>query len=450
MKRNMVPLLAIAFVVAIISTGVFYGLFAGKLRSSSSELANRTLVVAARELDRGKVLESGDVRVAYIKGSLSGSFSKPEELVGATVVASVKENEPLLEGRVVLSGPASRGAVRGVPAGMRAVSIRVSESDGVASLLDPGSRIDIQAVAERNGNPELRTILQNVEVLSVGPPGDSNGGSRSGPRIIAVLTHANDADLVALADAGSRIRVTLRNPLDEETSARRALALPAVFQANSERAALENAPGARETAQKAPENAGARENAQSARLTPEHPVQLRIEVLAASPEAAAELNSKLGAPRSGDQLRVTAFQPGADASALVDTLKQKQELEVVSSRMLTTSPGEPIRYHTSAARYRLSLRFFEAAAGSGDAKLRVTPELSVPSGAGIETRQYDAELDPGANFLVEGLASGGGHAVLERLFPKQSWANRELIIFVKPGGRGTGSVAALNKSARGR
>src|SRR5580658_4419231 len=99
MKRNMVPLLGIAFVVAIISTGVFYGLFAGKLRSSS-ELPGHAIVVAARDLDRGTVIQPSDLRVSEVQGVLGGSFAKPEDASGATLLASMKANEPLLEERV--------------------------------------------------------------------------------------------------------------------------------------------------------------------------------------------------------------------------------------------------------------------------------------------------------------------------------------------------------------
>ena len=99
MKRNMVPLLAIAFVVAIISTGVFYGLFAGKLRSSS-ELPGHAIVVAARDLDRGTVLQRSDLRVSEVQGVLGGSISKPEEAIGGTLLTSLKASEPLLEDRL--------------------------------------------------------------------------------------------------------------------------------------------------------------------------------------------------------------------------------------------------------------------------------------------------------------------------------------------------------------
>src|SRR5277367_6752059 len=123
MKRNMVPLLGIAFVVAIISTGVFYGLFAGKLRSSS-ELPGHAIVVAARDLDRGTVIQPADLRVSEVQGVLGGAFSKPEQVEGATLLASLKVNEPLLEERIAprVSDSAGGGLV---PSGMRAVSIRV-------------------------------------------------------------------------------------------------------------------------------------------------------------------------------------------------------------------------------------------------------------------------------------------------------------------------------------
>src|SRR5258707_12531530 len=86
MKRNIVPLLGIAFVVAIVSTGVFYGLFAGKLKSSSSEITGQSIVVAAHDLQRGTVVSAGDLRESQIKGELKGSFSKTKDAVGVTLL----------------------------------------------------------------------------------------------------------------------------------------------------------------------------------------------------------------------------------------------------------------------------------------------------------------------------------------------------------------------------
>src|ERR1700688_2206304 len=149
MKRNIVPLLGIAFVVAIISTGIFYGLFAGKLRSSVGELPTQSIVVAGRVLNPGTVLRLEDLRVSEVKGAWKGGFSKPEDLVGVTLLRAVQQNEPILQDRVASSDAKSGEGAAGVPAGMRAVSIRVSESSGVVGLLHPGTKVDVQAVLRR-------------------------------------------------------------------------------------------------------------------------------------------------------------------------------------------------------------------------------------------------------------------------------------------------------------
>src|SRR5271170_5678070 len=131
MKRNMLPLLGIAFVVAIISTGIFYGLFAGKLRSSS-EIPGHSVVVAARDLDRGTIIQASDLRISEAPGIMTGTFSRPDDAVGATLLTPLKRDEPLLAERVVSRSLPGGGSTSGmVPLGMRAISIRVSQSDGL-------------------------------------------------------------------------------------------------------------------------------------------------------------------------------------------------------------------------------------------------------------------------------------------------------------------------------
>ena len=227
MKKNMVPLLGIAFVVAIISTGVFYGLFAGKLRSST-EAPGHPIVVAARDLDRGTVLQPGDLRLAEMEGVLSGSFAKLEDASGATLLVPVKANEPLLEERVSPRLTDAERAGGPVPKGMRAITVHVTESETLLRLLRPGSRVDLQAVTNKNGGAELRTVLENVQVLEAGQT-DANH-----PANVTVLIRAGDADAVALADAASRVRVALRNPADKENSRHHVLTLQALFSGGSQ------------------------------------------------------------------------------------------------------------------------------------------------------------------------------------------------------------------------
>lgn len=208
MKKNLVTLLGIAFVVAIISTGVFYGLFVGKLRSSASGPVS-SVVVAARNLDRGAVLQGSDVKLApWGTAALpQGAFTSLEAVSGLTLIAPLEANEPVLESRAA-SAKSGAGAGLGVASGMRAIAIHANDSSSIVGMLKPGYRVDVQFVSAEN---ELRTILQNIEVLAINPTGDG----RSPVPVVTLLVDPQGADLAGLGDSTARLRLTLRNPLDD-------------------------------------------------------------------------------------------------------------------------------------------------------------------------------------------------------------------------------------------
>jgi len=464
MKRNMVPLLGIAFVAAIICTGIYYGLFAGKLRSSS-EIPGHSVVVAARNLDRGTVVQASDLRVSEAPGVLTGSFSKPEDAVGATLLTPLKTNEPLLTERVVSRiSPGGESASGMVPAGMRAISIRVSESDGLLNALRPGARVDLQAVSERENNQVLlRNILQNVEVLAVTPQ-DPNGNHTAGA-IVTVLAESPNADLVALSDAGGKIRVTLRNPFDDGTTLPHALALTAVYsnQTNPAALAAQVSPGQKSSAQAIPAvpapvaEVAPRAAAQAAAAAAintvawDHPVQLHVEVLNASDAALDELSSKLESGENSGSAdtawHVGSFRSGENAKRLIQSLQQKHELEVVSGERLMAGVGRPISYRAGASPYQLRVEFLPEFATSGTVRLRVKPEISAPSGSGVATSKYDAGVPPNSSFLVE---SGSKDHAAERLFPGRPWEQRHLVIFVTAYSLQQNAAVAVARTGKGR
>lgn len=222
MKRNLVPLLGIAFVVAIISTGIFYGLFAGRLKSGTAA-ADHSIVVAARSLDRGAALQAADLKLVPWGGAElpKGAFSAVGPLAGLTLIASLQENEPVLASRVASKSGA--GAGLGIASGMRAISIHATDSSGIIGFLRPGYKVDVQVVTNQS---ELRTILQNIEVYSVTPAGDG----KSATPVVTVLVSPEGADMAGLGDSTARLRLALRNPLDDGTSDLRRITVPALLQ----------------------------------------------------------------------------------------------------------------------------------------------------------------------------------------------------------------------------
>src|SRR5260221_5786853 len=422
MKRNIVPLLGIAFVVAIVSTGVFYGLFAGKLKSSSSEITGQSIVVAAHDLQRGTVVTAGDLRESQIRGELKGSFSKAKDAVGVTLLEAVQENAPLLQDRVASRDPKVNGGAHGLATGMRAVSVHVSESSGLIGLMHAGSRVDVQAVRERNGVTEIRTIQQNVEVLAVNPQLEAVGGNRAPAPVVTLLARAQDVDVIAVADSGAHIRLALRNPLDEGVGPRHALALASVFQSSGA--------GSFVTSQTAGRS---NQNPQASTGSPlwDHPVNLHVQVLGVSPAALAELDSRLAGPVTSDALWVAAFRAGSDLNDLVQKLQQKQELELVSSWHLMAGVGRPISYRAGTAPNLIRVQFSPETDAGGKLNLRVRPEITLLRGDATVTRKYAGDLPEGGSFLVKGiLQDQNDRKCLETLFPGHSWVGRDPVILV--------------------
>jgi len=229
-KDNMGRLLGVALVVAIICTGLFYMLFAMKANSMSGT----TMVVAAKALKAGMVLTPADLKtIAWPVPQLPpGAHHDPQEIVGNTVFDSMAQDEPVLSAR--LATPQSGGGA-GVPVGMRAVSIHLTDSSGVLALLRGGQRVDVQVVTARGTKPEeteVRTALENLEVLSVTmqPEQSSQGQNLS---VVTLLAKPADVDVLAAADSGGRVRLSLRNPLDQTTHSRSSISLGSVIRGGS-------------------------------------------------------------------------------------------------------------------------------------------------------------------------------------------------------------------------
>jgi Flp pilus assembly protein CpaB len=166
MKKNLLPLLAVAFVVAILATGVFYSLVVSRMTA---------------------------------------------------IVSPVKGSE---EAKKLDSGPPDLG----IPKGMRAISVQVGDSAGVLTMLKPGHRVDVQAVYSRGAQDmHLKTILENVAVQQVTLSPELAPGKPALP-VVTLLAAPAEADVLGLADAAARIRLTLRNPADKEKVARSTVA----------------------------------------------------------------------------------------------------------------------------------------------------------------------------------------------------------------------------------
>ena len=176
--------------------------------------------------------------------------------------------------------------------------------------------------------------------------------------------------MVALADAGSRIRVALRNPMDQETTPRHSLTLAALFSGSS-KAEADTPESGRSVAEQA---------------VWDHPIQLHVRVLEVSDAALAELRAQstevTSEGPSDHSWRVAAFRSGEEAAKLIQSLQQKHQLEVVSSERLMAGVGRPISYRAGVKPYQLRVQFSPEWVAQTKLSLRVKPQIAGSNGAG--------------------------------------------------------------------
>jgi Flp pilus assembly protein CpaB len=111
---------------------------------------------------------------------------------------------------------------------MRAVTIHVTDSSGVVSMLRTGQKVDVQVVLGKTGaETTVRTALEDLQVLGVNPTAEGTSQGTILPSVTLLAAPAQ-ADVLAAADSGARVRLTLRNPLDDQTRTNAPVSLGAV------------------------------------------------------------------------------------------------------------------------------------------------------------------------------------------------------------------------------
>ncbi len=218
MKKNVFPLVVIALVVAVLSTGIFYGLIVSRMDGSAKSTPLRR-PVAATSLEKGHVLKANDLRWAEAKNEAKNAEPGPmtlEDAEGRALLEKVDGGQVLTD--KLLSPGSARSLASAIPDGQRAVTVHVSDSSSVLEILRAGDHIDVHSLSAKTrprdgyseADWEVRTILQNATVFQVGAPERGAGGRG----VLTLLVAPEEAPRLSQSDAATRLRVVLRNRKD--------------------------------------------------------------------------------------------------------------------------------------------------------------------------------------------------------------------------------------------
>ena len=238
MNRRLVTILLSAFIVAALCSVLVYRLVGMRIASTKPQPSTR-VVAAGQDLKIGTVLAATNLTTIQIMGSVpKGAISDPKNAIGRGVTSSLYAGEPILDDRLAPMGSGG-GLAATIRDGMRAIAVKVDQVVGVAGFVLPGMRVDIlisgvppahPGTAGGSNNTEVRTVLQNIEVLSAGTDIQKDQeGKPQQVQVVNLLVTPEQAQVLALASNETRIQLVLRNPLDTKVSAVQGTAMNNLF-----------------------------------------------------------------------------------------------------------------------------------------------------------------------------------------------------------------------------
>jgi pilus assembly protein CpaB len=200
------------------------------LEAQNKSVPAHTIVVAGRPLRFGDELAARSLReVSWPADALpAGAFAKIVELTSnrRIVVMPIDVNEAILATKI--TGPGERATLSAMlHDGMKAVTIRVNDVEGVAGFVLPGDHVDV--VVSRPGDQNVAmsdVVLQNARVLAVDQLADERADKPSVVKAVTLEVDVAQGEELALASLVGTLSLMLRKAgeLTEATSRRVTLA----------------------------------------------------------------------------------------------------------------------------------------------------------------------------------------------------------------------------------
>lgn len=161
------------------------------MKVETKSASSRKVVVAKSPLRFGNALQAGMLsEVDWPENAVPpGAFASINEMLAPgkrIVLAPIEPNEPVLATK--LTGPGQRATLSAViHPGMKAVTVRVNDVEGVAGFILPGDRVDVMLTRRNDGDNgggkggTTDVVLQNAPVLAI----DQLADERSDKPVIA-------------------------------------------------------------------------------------------------------------------------------------------------------------------------------------------------------------------------------------------------------------------------
>jgi len=237
----LVGALVIAVVTAVMAKNMFAGAGSQQAAAAQAVRVGPKVLVAKKALPVGTIIDADSFTLQpwpkelmqsayYVEGQPDGD---PKKLMGTVVRYAITAGQPVTRGSLV--GPNDRGFLAAaLGAGMRAVTVPVNVSTGVAGFVFPGDHVDMvltQSVQGGGDGPALKvseTIIRNLRVLATDQRiTDKDDDGKTQVKVFANVTlevTPRIAEKIAVAQSLGTLSLSLRSLADNTADIERAVA----------------------------------------------------------------------------------------------------------------------------------------------------------------------------------------------------------------------------------
>ena len=188
---------------------------AKNFEANKKPMATRTIVVAKQPLRFGTELNASMLEeVPWPSESVpAGGFAKIDDVISAgrrVVLSAIEANEPVLA--LKITGAGQRATLSAlVKPGMKAVTIRVNDVEGVGGFVLPGDHVDVVLTRQlEKGSATTEVVLQNTRVLAVDQSADERLFKAAVAKSVTLEVDTVQAQKVWLASSVGSLSLLLR------------------------------------------------------------------------------------------------------------------------------------------------------------------------------------------------------------------------------------------------
>ena len=208
----------------------------------------RSVLVARADLKRGQILRPEEmIWQVWPEGAIDKNYHvlggprTPEAFAGWVVKNPVAAGEPVTEAKIV--SPDDRGFLAAVlEPGMRAITVPVTVTSGIAGFIFPGDRVDLllsypipapvpayaSAVKQNYEHRASQTVLRNLRVVGIDQRLEGKPGEAVVAHTATFEVTPKESEIIALATEIGKLSLALRSlaPGADDSAAGATLADP--------------------------------------------------------------------------------------------------------------------------------------------------------------------------------------------------------------------------------